>query len=163
MNCEKAQNLLAEYRSDLLGPRARRKVEEHLAGCERCAHELRVLDATIEMVEAEVRSSAPPPGLWNGVLNRISSPRAEPGGRGFSWRPARALGAAAAVAAVGLGIALGTVHFRPPAPAMQRASADNRYVQAHAYQVSHAPLADRVSYVSLLSLPANDRKGEQHR
>jgi hypothetical protein len=148
--CEKVQGLLADYRAENLGLRKSASVEGHLRQCPDCANELRVLDDVLALLEANMPECEPPVGLWNGVHNRITSP--EPIGhsvRDWISRPIRAAGIGVAALALAIGLMISTgprEHITP----VQLAS-NMEYVQGHALYAGQAPLADRVSYLSVVA------------
>lgn len=165
INCENVQRLLSEYSSDALSRRKRRAIERHLGTCEDCRHEMRTLDAVLDLVDSNVPDYEPPAGLWHGVYNRITAPQARPTALGTivgQWlaKPVRAVGVGAAVLALIVGGILGTTH-QQSTPELSFAAADNTYVQAHALNASRAPLADRVSYISLVAISEPQTESEQ--
>ncbi len=156
MKCESVRELLAEYRTGILNERTLHEVEEHLAQCEDCARELDVLDCVLAEVESDLREEYEPPvGLWNGVYNKITMPGGE---RGRAARIGRWLRAPVHAAGTGLVLAAAvaalviTTSGPMREPELGIAAVENRYVQAHAYSASHAPLADRVGFVSLMAI-----------
>lgn len=140
--------MLADYRTGILRGRDLRLVESHLAECPACARELRVLDEVLALVSDSTAESEPPAGLWNGVANRIAAPERSyrPA---FAWRPLRIAGVGAATIALAVGIWLGGMRQEPVTPI--RIASSNEYVQGHALYAGQAPLADRVSYLSLVA------------
>lgn len=150
--CKKNQNRLAAYRTGTLGERRCRAVEAHLLECAECARELDSLDRVLALVEDQVGQVEPPPGLWNGVYNRITAPAAGTSAssaiRRWLARPAHAVGVAMAILAIAFGTMLGGLR-RQPAPA--RVAQLNEYVQGHVLYAGQAHSADRVSYLSLVA------------
>lgn len=144
--CQQVRELLADYRSGILSPRKAAWVEEHLAQCLACADELHVLDDVLALVDANTPEYEPPAGLWNGVYNRITSP---PLTRHWMSKPIRAagVGIAAVALAVTLIVSTGPRDANPPV----RVASNIEYVQGHALYAGQAPLADRVSYLSVVA------------
>ncbi len=156
MKCENVQKLLGEYRSDALSARKRRAIQRHIETCETCRQELDTFDSVMDLVASSIPDHEPPEGLWNGVYNRITAPETAPGLldriRGGALRkPFHLAGAGAAVTALVVGLILGTVHDTGPGQQLALSAPDNTYVRAHAYTASRAPLANHVSYVSMMA------------
>lgn len=84
MRHTKIQTLLYEYLNNSLSKKERMRVEEHLAGCQRCDRELNELKTTIERVKAisESPSDARPQEYWNNfatvIDNRITQEQQRP-------------------------------------------------------------------------------------
>jgi anti-sigma-K factor RskA len=116
---------LAAYLLGSLEAEETEALEGHLEACQRCRDELRWLQPAIDMIGESVPQLEPPPGLRARLMAEVradageaSDPAtAEPGRpagrkaralglRGFFWRPAAALTAAALIAAVVTGYAL---------------------------------------------------------
>ena len=72
MECRQIQPIIADYSVGLLRAREQEQVEQHLAACAVCARELRQLEAVMSAVE-QFGAKEPPPHLWNGIYNRITS------------------------------------------------------------------------------------------
>ena len=156
MKCEDVRKLLGEYRTDALGSRKRREMQRHIETCEACRQELDAFDSVMDVVASNIPDHEPPEGLWNGVYNRITAPETKPGlldrvRDSVLRKPLRLAGAGAAVAALVVGLILGTVHDTGPGEQLALSAPDNTYVQAHAYTASRAPLANHVSYVSIVA------------
>lgn len=156
IKCENVQDLIAEYRSDVLEPHRAREFERHLAECADCRQELEDFDALMSLVEDNVTEQEPPVGLWNGVYNRITTPEPKPTildrlSGGWLRRPARAVGFGAAVLALVAGLMFNTMQHTP-SETVEYAAVDNRYVQAHALTAGTAPLADHASYISYVAM-----------
>lgn len=150
--CNDIQNVLADYRSDLLSPRQVDDIEAHIAQCEACAEELRLLDRVLEIVDSNTPGYEPPAGLWNGVYNRITRPEPKTSvwgniARNWLLKPSHAAGWLAALALI-VGLIIGGVHHPDTIPPISRA--DSEYIQAHALYAGQAPFADRASYLSLV-------------
>lgn len=146
--------MLADYRSDILDQRHTDEIEGHLARCEQCAEELRLLDAVLALVDANTSQVEPPVGLWNGVYNRITQPQPRASvwrniARNWLMRPARAAAMGAAAMALIAGLMFSGLHRGENVPPVSRA--DSEYIQAHALYAGQAPLADRASYLTLVS------------
>ncbi|MCE5198686.1 MAG: zf-HC2 domain-containing protein [Armatimonadota bacterium] len=165
MKCENVRQLLAEYRSDILSPRKNREIEEHIAACSDCARELNEFDAVMALVESNVPDYTPPQGLWNGVYNKITSPEQPVPvfGKIQQWLriPIHAAGVGAAALAIVVGLFFSPVH-QSPGSDLRMTTADNRYIQAHAYSVSQSPLADRAGYVSLITFSQESEDEQTH-
>lgn len=165
MKCENVQDLIAEYRSDMLDSRKRQEIEQHLAECEDCRRELEEFNAVMSLVEDNIPDLEPPVGLWNGVYNRINSPEPERSllerlAGGWLHRPAQAVGVGAAMVVLVAGLWLGSM--KPEShESVDYASSDNRYVQAHALTAGSAPFADRASYISYVAMSQESPSGER--
>ena len=107
---------------------------------------MRELDSVLALVNANTPEVEPPAGLWNGVADRIASPERR---RWALTEPLRLAGVSAAALAVILGVIIGGVHHDSIVPL--RVASNNEYVQGHALYAGQAPLADRVSYLSLVA------------
>jgi anti-sigma factor RsiW len=149
--CHSVQDMLADYRSGLLSAGKRGWVEAHCAECSECAKELRVLDDVLALVDSNTPMQEPPAGLWNGVANRIATPETgRRGAFGHWWtRPLRLAGVGVAALALVIAIEFGAVQHDSVVPV--RMASGNEYVQGHALYAGQAPLADRVSYLSLVA------------
>lgn len=149
--------MLADYISNVLRSGQRRWIEAHLAECSECAKELRALDGVLALIDANTPMQEPPKGLWNGVANRIASPQAPRRSLGH-WltTPLQLAGVGAAAMAVILAIILGGPQNDPVVPV--RMASSNEYIQGHALYAAQAPLADRVSYLSLISSDESQTK-----
>lgn len=109
-------DLCAAYALDALEPEDERRFEAHLASCSRCREELAGLSETAAALAYAVPPADPPSGLRTRILDaaRAERPNVVP------LRPRRSAGnvvlatvaAAAACAAVGLGIWAATLHGR---------------------------------------------------
>ena len=95
--CGRHAGALAALVDDALDPRARPRLDAHLAGCEACRglltdlREIRALAATLEPIE-------PPAQVWHDVRHRIAAARHTPRPT-TQWRHGWPLGAALAGAA----------------------------------------------------------------
>jgi putative zinc finger protein len=173
MICSRVRDLLPDYSVELLDARAHREVETHLAMCEECRRELKLLDQVVSLVEAHgVRQ--PPVGLFNGVRNRIESGAVvrerAPWWAWFYTGPARAAAMGMAVAALALGIFLPTnpgpdlSGIRPPTdPTVtpgRPSSALVSSVRQHAMSAAEGPLADRVAWEAMAQLVTQEKEAE---
>jgi len=176
MNCRQVQDLLADYSVQVLEVRVHEHVEAHLAGCAPCREELRLLDATIALVETHgVRQ--PPPGLFNAVRNRIEAGdvRQEQPAWWLRWMnttPARMSGMAVAAAALALGFLLPVGQsslppldmFNGPAAGGGPVASNElgNSIRQHAMSHTEGPLADRVAWEAMAQLVSQDeRRGRQ--
>jgi len=155
------QDLLADYRTGILSSRKSAWVEEHIQQCTECAKELRLLDGVLALVDANTSEQEPPAGLWNGVYNRITSPEAQRrtvvgGLRQWIAKPVQAAGVGIAALALAVGLFVGTGPRDVNTP-MQMASG-SEYVQGHALYAGQAPLADRVSYITVVAASAESNE-----
>lgn len=113
MFCNRYTKLLIPYLDGTLDEAARRKVEAHLARCESCAQELRVvrsISGVLKAVDAPVME--PAHDLWAKVSARIETEQPAPTPRGW-LRTTQAVSACVVtvlLAAVGIGM------FLPNAP-----------------------------------------------
>ncbi len=79
MRCEDIKELLAAYLDEEVTPEERRQIDTHLAACEKCREELRLLaSAREDLRQAMVAKAAgvePSPQAWDRVRQRIGSKR----------------------------------------------------------------------------------------
>ena len=151
--CKRVQDLLADYRTGLLSGRKLAWVEGHLQRCAKCADELHALDGVLALVDAATSQREPPPGLWNGIYNRITSPEPEPLSpvdrlRQWIAKPVRAAGLGIAALALAVGLIVSNSPHETNTP-MQMASS-TEYVQGHALYAGQAPFADRLNYLTVV-------------
>ena len=71
MRCDRVGTLLPEYLEDALTPRQSQKVETHLAGCEACREELRLLQRALLVLDAGARSHHGI-DLWAGLQQKLA-------------------------------------------------------------------------------------------
>lgn len=147
--CQQVQNLLSDYRTNVLSDRKRAWLEEHLDECPHCTSELRALDKVLALIEDETPQVEPPTGLWNGVANRLSTPerRRVSSGRWLA-RPLRLAGLGLATLALAAAVIVG---FDQDPIVPTRATTANEYVLGHALYAGQAPLADRVASTALVA------------
>ena len=107
MTCAEAEEMLAALSLDALEDAERQAVERHLAGCLKCALELRRLQETTVRLASALPQQEPPPELKRRLLGAAGS-NVRAGGRRWSWpRPALPRPQPAAiVAALSLVVAL---------------------------------------------------------
>src|SRR5262245_16632121 len=72
MDCRKVNELLPDFSVELLDRRTRAAVAEHLETCSGCRGEMAALEHAMALVR-EHAGLNPPPGLWNGVANRLAA------------------------------------------------------------------------------------------
>jgi anti-sigma factor RsiW len=98
-------DLTAAYALDALEPDEAREYETHLAHCERCREELALLSTTATALAHGVEAPTPPPHLRERILIAARSERSNVVPLA-SRRPRalQVLAAAAAIAAIGLGV-----------------------------------------------------------
>lgn len=157
--CQKVQESLAQYRTATLRSGNNLLIEEHLKSCLECASELRMLDDVLAMVAANTPQLDPPAGLWNGVYNRISQGQIQRSAIQY-WltRPLRIAGAAVAALALIFVVTFSGSH-RSGIPPVIIAS-NREYIQGHALYAAQVPLADHVSYLSVVAASAKAKQNE---
>ena len=158
--CQKTQELLADYRTGILSSSKNAWIEEHIKQCQDCAEELHLLDGVLALVDANTPEYEAPAGLWNGVYNRITSPEHAQSGLLDAFRhrvtsPIRAAGVGVAVVALAAGIMLSMATHSPGKPV--QVASNIEYIQGHALYAGHAPLADRVSYLSVVAASESNK------
>lgn len=153
MECREIQTRLADYSVGLLNPRQRERVGAHLAGCTACTREWQALQGVMGLVE-QFGALEPPPGLWNGVYNRVIVDEPAPAPVSIWQRlrahPARAIGSTLAAAALAA-----AAWFYAVPPAVPPGAAEQPMVIAvreHALASSEALFADRTGLESLALL-----------
>jgi anti-sigma-K factor RskA len=156
MRCQEIERLLPDYSVGLLKPRQAEAVASHLGYCSDCGREWKRLQGVMSLVEA-LGAREPPPGLWNGVYNRITQEVPEPAPpsvwRRLWTRPAGAIGSAVAAAALAAALWMSgsPAGFEPVSPEQ----ADRELVVAvreHALASADALFADRAGLESLAVL-----------
>ncbi len=122
-----ARDLLSAYLDEEVTPAERRLVEQHLNECPDCRHQLERFESLVTLLSQTPVEPAPP-NFVRGVARRIE----EPGGsRRLRWRPW--MSAAASVAALFIGVAIGLklFHSEPP-PAREVADLEVGYLRKQA-------------------------------
>ncbi len=157
--CQKVRESLAEYRTASLRSGKNARIEEHLKSCLECASELQILDDVLALVAANTPELEPPAGLWNGVYNRISQPQMLRSAiRHWMMRSWRIAGTGIAALALILTVTFSASHRSVVAPV--RIASNNEYIQGHALYAGQSPLADRVSYLSVVAVSARAKQNE---
>ena len=161
--CQQVQDLLADYRTGILSPRRIAWIEEHLRQCMECANELRLLDGVLALVDANTPECEPPAGLWNGVYNRITCPEPKRLAllNGFGqWiaKPVRAAGVGIAALALAVTLVVSTGPRDVGTPVQVASNAE--YVQGHALYAGQAPLADRVSFLTVVDASSESNENQ---
>jgi hypothetical protein len=155
--------LLPDYSVELLDRRTRAVVVEHLETCSGCRGELAAMEHAMRLVR-EHAGLNPPPGLWNGVANRLAAGEgAEPPLSPLRWLwrgPWRGLvmgGATVAAAAWALFFTLGPPPNLPP----PESSADPKVMaieRQRALASAESPFGDRAAWEIQL---ARSARGER--
>lgn len=163
MKCDDVQQMLADYRTENLSSQQRVLIEEHLANCSECAEELRVLDDVLNMVELNVSEYEAPAGLWNGVYNRITDQNLSKQSyfdviKSWFAVPARAAGVGITAVALIAGVMFGGMQHSPEIS--KNVVANSEFVQGHALYASRAPLADQISYMTLVAQSSESEVSE---
>lgn len=70
-SCEDSLRRLDEYVDRTLSPEELRRVEEHLAGCLRCAEEFRFEVTLVRGIRARLQRLTVPPSLLRGIRLRL--------------------------------------------------------------------------------------------
>lgn len=140
MRCEEVNRLLPDYSVGNLPAGAELHVREHLKTCESCAQELKHIETIVGFVES-IQPADPPPGLWNGVHNRITAPRTKSYRWGWIAAPRRAL-ALGIGAAAALSIAFFAFPSRDAGGIPDPSSSE--FIMGHMSAASHDAFADRV-------------------
>jgi anti-sigma factor (TIGR02949 family) len=167
MNCSKIRKNLSAYADGELGARPRRKINRHLAHCEKCAAELAGLEEVTQTAKHSLQSvvsgRVPPADLRNriiGAAHRLRPPRP-------LLVPVRRLVAGAAIVALASGLFAGFVigsrfrsereNFRSRIAELDRALAlaqvDNVVAQARLVE-ARAKLMDAEQQLRLASAKA---------
>ena len=154
MDCSEAKILISEYSLGMVGGRKRTELDEHLATCKVCAQELEKLNQVILLVEG-LDAKEPPPGLWNGVYNRITQP--EKARSWAHWRRGWSVGfATAALAAI---LLFAHIHN----PGVESTYAANEYVQGHAVYAAQDMLADQAALNTVATIAYREQMGGNQR
>jgi len=149
MNCQEVQSLISEYSLGLIEGRRKAEMDQHLASCKACARELEKLTQVMALVEG-LDAKEPPPGLWNGVYNRISQPETS---RHYGWARKWSIGFATAVLAMILLFA----HIHNPG--VESTYAANEYVQGHAVYATQDILADQAALNTVATIAYREQVG----
>jgi hypothetical protein len=165
MDCRKVCELLPDYSVELLVRRTHQAVAEHLTGCSGCRGELAAMDHAMTLVVAHA-ALTPPPGLWNGVFNRLTA--GEEAVARLSWwdrlwhgpRRALVMGMATVAAAA---CALLFQGGRPIDLKSLPASKDQEVmalVRQHALSAAESPFGDRAIWEIQAARSAREAPGE---
>jgi hypothetical protein len=73
VDCSATRELLSQYADDVLDPRTRKEVDEHLAGCTPCTVELEELRNYIKSL-ASLQKATAPPGFLDNLHARLEQP-----------------------------------------------------------------------------------------
>lgn len=174
MECREVETRLAEYSAGLLPPRQGAAIASHLERCSACAREWKSFQGVLGLV-GQYAALEPPPGLWNGIYNRIVTEAPEPAAR--SWwqrlwglsapdttarperRGARVMGPAIATAVLAGVVWLYQGETRAPGqPDREIVVA----VREHALASSDALFADRAGLESLAVLASFEASPASH-
>jgi anti-sigma factor RsiW len=145
MDCRHVQTNIADYSVGLLRPRESAQLEQHLSACPACAHELRQLEAVMGLVE-QLGAKEPPPHLWNGVYNRITSDavRERPGLWDWLLHGPRRLIAGTATGLAAAAVAAALYFSSGPTADVWAPPEGGTAVQRHAMLAGAEPFADEV-------------------
>jgi predicted anti-sigma-YlaC factor YlaD len=162
--CQRAKELMPDYLEGCLKGVQHLEMRHHLEGCAGCRGELGVHQRVLALVKVS-EALEPPPGLWNGVRNRIGrpEPRANFVRRWFGTTFSKPLNAASALAALA---ALGAMLlsssptsqppvWQPPGVAVQNVSAAG-FLQQQTVQDAREPLADRVALGPVVTIAVRE-------
>lgn len=161
LECNEVQSCISDYSIGLLDPKRAEVVAAHLAVCPECARELKVLEATLALVESSPQIE-PPAGMWDAVYAQIAPPQtaARPSFadrlRSFFAPPVRAF--AAGVAVLGVLVAMSFGRMTAPSNPVTADASTTEYVQGHAFFASQDAFADRFGLASVAgaSMPGRD-------
>lgn len=121
MRCDELRNLLDNDAQGSLEPDVAARVDDHLAGCPRCAAELEAQRRLHVLVAGLPREIEPSRDLWPALAGRLAAaPKVVQGRFGGSWRWRLAAAAALLVTAAGsllIAYSLGRQDARGPAAA----------------------------------------------
>jgi anti-sigma-K factor RskA len=116
---EHLDELIAAHALHGLDPQDERRVEQHLAECERCRGQLREMQAVSAAIALSAPAAEPPPDLRDRVMASIgpavvSTDRQdqEPAGRRWSWWPRFSAVAVPVLAVAVVGLVIWTVSLR---------------------------------------------------
>ncbi|MBI2842260.1 MAG: zf-HC2 domain-containing protein [Armatimonadetes bacterium] len=163
MRCEQIDELISDYSVGNLPRRVEERVREHVSTCRACAVEMERLELVMSAVEEEMTPVEPPVGLWNGVYNRISSPKRESVrdrvGR-VLLRPRKVLSFGIGLATLAIVAFLGVSEHRQQVVATVSDPAAIEYVQSHLSVAAGDVFADRVSLGFAVSLSAEETRDQ---
>jgi len=135
MTCDELILRLDDYVEETLPPADRAAIAEHLLGCPTCRAEAETLATLLRETRALPREVMPEEDLWTGIAARLAPTTRRQPGSATGWRwPLRA---AAALALLSAGAALGAYYSRGP-------DSDFRREQAR-YAAASAELADALA------------------
>jgi anti-sigma factor RsiW len=151
MRCQEVERLLPDYSVGLLKPRDERVIASHLESCPGCHREWQALEDTVALVE-QFGAVEPPPGLWNGVYNRLTGQAPEPVAPS-PWarlwrRPARVFGTAVLAVALAAGLWFSNLPHPPGVTDHEM----NAAIREHALASADALFADRAGLESVAIL-----------
>jgi hypothetical protein len=116
MRCDELRGLLDDDAPGPLAPDVAARIDDHVAGCPRCAAELEAQGRLQELVAGLPREIAPSRDLWPALASRISTaPKVVEGRFGGGWRWQLAAAAAVMVVAAGsllIAYSIGRQHAR---------------------------------------------------
>jgi anti-sigma-K factor RskA len=161
MDCREIERLLPDYSVGLLKPRQGEAIAAHLEGCASCSREWQALQNVVGLV-AQFGALEPPPGLWNGVFNRITADEPAPA-RAFWWpqlwaHPRRLIASAVATVVIGGGVWYTTSRGGFPTVGPDRADVEMAgAVSEHALASSDGIFADRTGLESMAVLASFEK------
>jgi anti-sigma-K factor RskA len=129
---EHVDELIAAHALHALDPEDRHRVDEHLAGCERCRAQLREMESVSAAIALSAPAAEPPPGLRDRVMASIGpavvstapEPQAAPVRR-WSWWPRFAAVAVPVLAVAVVALAVWNVSLRNDQSARDIAAVTN--------------------------------------
>jgi hypothetical protein len=152
MTCLEARDLLPEYAVDVLSPIEKRRIDRHLDSCAGCAKEAGELREGAAAAALELTEPAPPPGLEDRVVERVTAETRRRSGRRRG--AARALWVAAASAALLAAGALGgAVAMRGQVADLKQQVHSTRVTLGQLQQLIHSlPTNGHVAQVQLVPI-----------
>jgi len=151
MDCREVRSLISEYSLGLIEGQRKAEMDQHFASCKACARELEKLNQVMALVEG-LDAKEPPPGLWNGVYNRVTRPKTSK--HWAHWRKGWSVGFV--TAALALLMLFGHVHHPPMS---ENTHAANEYIQGHAIYASQDMLADQVALNTVAAMAYREQVG----
>jgi hypothetical protein len=152
MDCRRVNELLPDYSVGVLDRRTHSAVAGHLADCPGCRGEMAAMEQAVALFEQH-GALTPPPGLWNGVYNRLTTDTAPAPLHAWSgfrapwnWlfqRPARAFAAGAAFLAIVAGLTFGPPGSETPPPPGPASAGLSVLMRQHALTQAEASLGER--------------------